>query len=263
MMRNLQKLQGSGVSQDLFRRCAARTLAECSCNICASHYPRKSFTISLRGVETIPWGVTEEHSFCLPSQEAFVEDWRRSPRVEVIQPAGFCESLVHGAPTQSLPLGDVGSGGDSWRSRCQPEEEAWIFPHPLLHVSIFLPHLLADPFCTRQPSSGRARATSLPAPHIASICLPSNPSSLALCSVYFLHWEDLAELVIYSHVLPLLCEPSFLSPSPELAYCLFRDPFPPIRPESCSPSLFLSPVGCLPHCSACLLLLELSWWLRR
>lgn len=169
---------------------------------------------------------------------------------------------MHSAPTQSLPLGDAGSGGDSWGNRCQPEEEAWIFPHTPLHVSIFLPHLLADPFCTRQPSSGRARATSLPAPHIASICLPSNPSSLALCSVYFLHWEDLAELVIYSHVLPLLCEPSFLSPSSELAYFLFRDTFPPIRPESCSPSLFLSSVGCLPHCSACLLLLELSWRLR-
>lgn len=183
------KLQDSGVSQDLFR---ISKVSSCMFlrYLCFS-YPWKSFHHFSEELKLYPGASLESTVSVFPPRRRLLRagghPGLKSSSLASVR--GWCTVPRH----RGLPLGDAGSR-DSWRNRCQPEEEAWIFPH-LPSMSIFLPHLLADPFCTRQPSSGRARATSLPAPHIASICLPSNPSSLALCSVYFLHWEDLAELI--------------------------------------------------------------------
>jgi len=119
-----------------------RTPAEWSCNICAFHHPWKSFTISLRGAGTILCGVTEEHSFCLPSRKHLLRTGEGHPGLKSSSPLASVRVWCTVPPHRDY----VGSGGDSWRSRCQPEEKAWIFPHTPLHVSIFLPHLLADRF---------------------------------------------------------------------------------------------------------------------
>lgn len=85
---------------------------------------------------------------------------------------GWCTVPRH----RACPWEMRAQGGDSWRNRCQPEEEAWIFPHsPPMCPSSF-PTSLQILSVPDSPALEEPGPRHFPAPHIASICLPSNPT---------------------------------------------------------------------------------------
>lgn len=183
-------------------------------------------------------GASLEHRFCLPSRKHLLRTGEGHPGLKSPSPLASVRVWCT-VPPQRLPLGDVGLGGASWRNRCQPGEEAWIFPQTLSMCPSSFPtslQILSEPDSPAgvDKALDRVGATQLPAPHIASICFLVIPHPwLSILSTFHTGGTWLSSCHLFPYSSPVFCVPSFLSPSSKLAHCLLRDPFPPpTGPES-------------------------------